>query len=78
MLVEDIEESEEVYIEDIISSSELFQGVICESADDKICSEDCMCQSDGLTCTIICPSKGNEKCNNSLSQTKRIIQVTRS
>lgn len=67
MLVEDVEESEEVFIEDIIVSRELFQDVTYECAVDTMCSEDCMCQSDGLTCTVICPCDGKKKCHNSIS-----------
>ena len=45
-LVEDIEESEEVFIDYIISSRELFRDVTCECTGDTICSENCRCQSD--------------------------------
>lgn len=60
-MVEDIEESEEVFFEDIISSRELFQGATCECAGDTMCSEDCMCQSDGLRAPLY--ALGKEKRN---------------
>ena len=35
-LEEDTEEAEEVFIEDVISSRELFQGVICECSGENV------------------------------------------
>ena len=64
---EDIEEAEEVFIDDIISSRELFQEVICECSGENMCGITCMCQSNGLTCTVVCPCEGKEGCHNGLT-----------
>ena len=64
---QDIGETKEVFIEDIISSRELFQGVICECSGENMSGTTCTCPSNGLICTVVCPCEGKEGCHSGLT-----------
>ena len=62
-LVEDTEELKKFLLKILFLS----ECVTRKCTGDTMCLENCMCQSDGLTCTVIYPCEGKGKCHNSLS-----------
>jgi hypothetical protein len=48
-------------------TSDFLQDLVCMCKSKSICSRNCVCVEQNLSCTSICGCQGNEECRNQLS-----------
>ena len=48
-------------------TSDFLQDPVCVCKGKSICSKNCVCVEQNLSCTSICDCQGNEECRNLLS-----------
>jgi hypothetical protein len=56
-------------------TSDFLQDLVCMCKGKSICSKDCVCVEQNLSCTSICGCQGNEECRNRLSHRQGLRPV---